>query len=47
MNMIVAHLGGGGSIAALRHGRMIDENDANDGGLTHLNDRDACRRARL
>ncbi|MHB8071344.1 MAG: butyrate kinase [Candidatus Cryosericum sp.] len=32
MNMIVAHLGGGISIAALRHGRMVDENDANNGG---------------
>ena len=32
MNMIVAHLGGGGSIAAIRRGRMVDENDANNGG---------------
>ncbi|HWQ21776.1 MAG TPA: butyrate kinase, partial [Clostridia bacterium] len=32
MNMIVAHLGGGISIAALRRGRMVDENDANNGG---------------
>ena len=32
MNMIIAHLGGGISIAALRHGRMVDENDANNGG---------------
>lgn len=32
MNMIVAHLGGGISIAVLRHGRMVDENDANNEG---------------
>lgn len=32
MNMIVAHLGGGGSVAAIRRGRMVDENDANNGG---------------
>ncbi len=32
MNMIVAHLGGGISIAALRRGRMIDEDDANNCG---------------
>jgi len=32
MNMIVAHLGGGISIAPLRHGRIIDVNNANEQG---------------
>jgi butyrate kinase len=41
MNMIVAHLGGGGSIAALRHGRMVDENDANNGGA-YAPERSGC-----
>lgn len=31
-NFIVAHLGGGISITAMRAGRMIDVNNANDGG---------------
>jgi len=32
MNMIVAHLGGGISIAPLRHGRIVDVNNANEQG---------------
>jgi butyrate kinase len=32
MNMIVAHLGGGISVAPLRHGRMVDVNNANEQG---------------
>ena len=32
MNMVVAHLGGGLSIVPLRHGRMVDVNNADDGG---------------
>ncbi len=32
MNFIVAHLGGGFSIAASREGRIVDVNNANDGG---------------
>lgn len=32
MNAVVAHLGGGFSIAAVRQGRIIDVNNANDGG---------------
>ena len=32
MNLVVAHLGGGISITAHRKGRMIDANNANDGG---------------
>jgi butyrate kinase len=32
MNMIVAHLGGGISIAPLRRGRIVDVNNANEGG---------------
>ncbi|MHB1652214.1 MAG: butyrate kinase [Desulfitobacteriaceae bacterium] len=31
-HFIVAHLGGGISVAALRHGKMIDVNNANNGG---------------
>jgi len=32
INMIVAHLGGGISIAPLRHGRIVDVNNANEQG---------------
>lgn len=32
MNMVVAHLGGGFSIVPMRHGRMVDVNNADDGG---------------
>lgn len=32
LNAVVAHLGGGFSIAAVRQGRIIDVNNANDGG---------------
>ena len=32
LNLIVAHLGGGISVAPLKHGRMIDANDGNSGG---------------
>ncbi|SHJ28749.1 butyrate kinase [Lutispora thermophila] len=32
MNLVMAHLGGGISIAPLRKGRIIDVNNANDGG---------------
>jgi len=32
LNLIVAHLGGGISVAPLKHGRMIDVNDGNSGG---------------
>lgn len=32
MNAVVAHLGGGFSIAAIRSGRIVDVNNANDGG---------------
>ncbi|MGB9667206.1 MAG: butyrate kinase [Candidatus Cryosericum sp.] len=32
LNMIVAHLGGGISIAPLRHGRIVDVNNANEQG---------------
>ena len=32
LNVIVAHLGGGISIAAVKNGRMIDVNNANEGG---------------
>jgi butyrate kinase len=32
MNAVVAHLGGGISIAAIKKGRQVDVNNANDGG---------------
>ncbi|HEY9069005.1 MAG TPA: butyrate kinase [Candidatus Ozemobacteraceae bacterium] len=32
LNAVVAHLGGGFSIAAVRKGRIVDVNNANDGG---------------
>ncbi|MDI6600472.1 MAG: butyrate kinase [Thermoanaerobacteraceae bacterium] len=32
LNLIIAHLGGGISVGALRGGRQIDVNDANEGG---------------
>jgi len=32
LNAVVAHLGGGFSIAAIRQGKIIDVNNANDGG---------------
>lgn len=32
LDMVVLHLGSGVSVNALRHGRMIDTNNANDGG---------------
>ncbi len=32
LNLVVAHLGGGISIVPLKKGKMIDTNDANDGG---------------
>ncbi|MBN2656227.1 MAG: butyrate kinase [Spirochaetales bacterium] len=32
LNLVVAHLGGGISIVPMKKGRMIDTNDANDGG---------------
>ena len=32
LNLIVAHLGGGISIVPMKKGKMIDTNDANDGG---------------
>ena len=32
MNLVVAHLGGGISISALRHGKIVDVNGANDEG---------------
>lgn len=32
MNMVVAHLGGGISVAPLRHGRIVDVNNANEQG---------------
>lgn len=32
INLIIAHLGGGISIVPMKKGRMIDTNDANDGG---------------
>ncbi|HNW36238.1 MAG TPA: butyrate kinase [Candidatus Ozemobacteraceae bacterium] len=32
MNAVVAHLGGGFSITAIRQGRIVDVNNANDGG---------------
>jgi len=32
MNLVVAHLGSGFSICPMRHGRIIDVNNANDGG---------------
>lgn len=32
LNLVVAHMGGGISIVPMRKGKMIDANDANDGG---------------
>lgn len=32
MNLVIAHLGGGISIAALKHGKIVDVNGANDEG---------------
>ncbi|MCP4298543.1 MAG: butyrate kinase, partial [Proteobacteria bacterium] len=32
LNLVVAHLGGGISIVPMKKGKMIDANDANDGG---------------
>jgi len=32
LNLVVAHMGGGISIVPMKEGRMIDTNDANDGG---------------
>jgi len=32
LNLVVAHLGGGISVVPMKKGRMIDTNDANDGG---------------
>ncbi len=32
LNLVVAHMGGGISIVPIKNGKMIDTNDANDGG---------------